>query len=397
VISETTLQFLTSAPYSIQPNIFFTSIANPFSDSLVNPLPQAFPHASAKPGDPFDFTTVAPVALTVNDPNFRTPYAHQYQMQVQYEFARGYTLEVGYIGTTGVKLLTRRETNPALLTPTATTQNTDARRLVNQNNPQDGTFGGAVFGSITNQETSANSNYSSLQATVSKRFSKGFQFQSAYTYGHCIDNASGLRSNVRYNDPSADRGDCESDIRHRYVFSYIWELPFGKGLTGAAGKILSGWQVSGVTQFQTGTPFNITDSADRSLSGAGDDRPNFLGGDVQFFDPRNVDTSLGGIHRYFDSRSGTANPFFRRATTGTFGNIGRDLFHGPGINNWDFSVLKRTKVRESQQIEFRGEFFNVFNHAQFLNPTGNIASPNFGLISTTRDPRLIQFALKYLF
>src|SRR6266545_193035 len=397
VISETTLQFLTSAPYAIQPNILFTTINNPFSGSLVNPLAQPFPHTPAKPGDPFDFTSVAPVSLTVNDPNFRTPYAHQYQMQVQYEFLRGYTLEVGYVGTSGVKLLTRREINPALLTPGATLQNTDSRRLFNQNNPQNGDFGGAVFGGITNQETSANSNYSSLQATVSKRFSRGFQFQSAYTLGHCIDNASGLRSNVRYNDTSADRGNCESDIRHRYVLSYIWELPFGKGLKGVAGKFLSGWQVGGVTQFQSGTPFNITEPNDRSLSAAGGDRPNFLGGDVKFFDPRNVDTSLGGIHRYFDSRSGVNNPFFRRVTPGRFGNLGRNVFHGPGINNWDFSVLKRTKITETQQIEFRGEFFNVFNHAQFNNPNGNIGSANFGLVSTTRDPRLIQLALKYLF
>jgi hypothetical protein len=410
VISETTLQFLTSAPYSIQPNILFTTINNPFSGSLVNPLPQPFPHTPAKPGDPFDFTSVAPLTLTVMDPNFRTPYAHQYNMQVQYEFLRGYTLEVGYVGTSGVKLLTRREINPALFTPTATTQNTNSRRMFNQGNPQNADFGGSVFGSITNQETSANSNYSSLQVTVSKRFSQGVQFQSAYTYGHCLDNASGLRSNVRFSNTGADRGNCEFDIRQRYVVSYIWELPFGKGLKGVSGKLLSGWQVGGVTQFQTGTPFNIFDSTDRSLSAAGGDRPDFVGGDVQFFDPRNVDASLGGPNRYFNGTGGgtataATNPFFRRvgagltAATGAgrFGSLGRNAFHGPGVNSWDFSILKRTKVTESQEFEFRTEFFNVFNHAQFLNPVADINSPAFGLISTTRDPRLIQFALKYKF
>jgi len=410
VISETTLQFLTSAPYSIQPNIQSTTINNPFSGSLENPLPQPFPHTPAKPGDPFDFTSVAPVGLTINDPNLRTPYAHQYNMQVQYEFLRGYTLELGYVGTSGVKLLTRREINPAMVTPTATTTNTNRRRQFNQGNPQNDDFGGAVFGSITNQETSANSNYSSLQATVSKRFSKGFQFQSAYTYGHCIDNASGLRSNVRFGNTGADRGNCEFDIRHRYVLSYIWELPFGKGLTGVTGKLLSGWQVGGVTQFQTGTPFNITEPTDRSLSGAGADRPDFLGGEVQFFDPRNVDTSLGGPNRYFNGTGGgsataATNPFFRRVGAGTtaalgagrFGSLGRNVFHGPGINNWDFSVLKRTRVTEAQEVEFRAEFFNIANHAQFLNPNGSIGSPDFGKITTTRDPRIIQFALKYKF
>jgi hypothetical protein len=281
---------------------------------------------------------------------------------------------------------------------------------LNQGNPQNAAFGGSVFGSITNQETSANSNFSSLQVTISKRFSQGFQFQSAYTYGHCLDNASGLRSNVRFNNTGADRGNCEFDIRQRYVVSYIWELPFGKGLTGVSGKLLSGWQVGGVTQFQTGAPFNIFDSTDRSLSAAGGDRPDFVGGDVQFFDPRNVDTSLGGPNRYFNGTGGgtataATNPFFRRvgsgltAATGAgrFGSLGRNAFHGPGVNSWDFSVIKRTRVTESQEFEFRTEFFNVFNHAQVLNPVADINSPAFGLISTARDPRLIQFALKYKF
>jgi hypothetical protein len=298
-----------------------------------------------------------------------------------------------------------------MVTPGANGQNLDSRRFFNQNNPLNSAFGGAVFGSIVNQETSANSNYNSLQATVSKRFSQGFQFQSSYTYGHCIDNASGLRSNIRFNNTGADRGNCESDIRHRYVVSYIWELPFFKGLTGVGGKLLSGWQVSGVTQFQTGIPFNITEPTDRSLSGAGGDRPDFLGGDLEFFDPRNVDTNLGtGVNHYFNgvgggSATAATSPFFRRVGSGAtaatgagrFGNMGRNLFHGPGVNNWDFSVLKRTKVTENQEVEFRAEYFNFFNHAQFNNPSGNIGSAAFGRVTTTRDPRLIQFALKYKF
>jgi hypothetical protein len=417
VISETTLQFLTSAPYSIQPGIVSTTINNPYSGSRRNPGPQPFPHTPAKPGDPFDFTSVAPVLLTVIDPSFRTPYSHQFNVQTQYEFLRGYALEVGYVGTTGVKLLTRREINPALVNvgPPATTGNVNLRRLFNQGNPQNAAFRGAVFGSITNQETSATSNFNSLQVTVSKRFSKGFQFQSAYTYGHSIDNASGLRSNTRFNDTSADRGNSEFDIRHRYVVSYIWELPFGKGLKGVPGKFISGWQVSGATQFQSGIPFNITEPTDRSASGSPPnsvDRPDYVGGDVQFFDPRNTDTSLGGTNQYFNGTGGgdlegtaAANPFFRRVGSSTnevdgagrFGNLGRNVFHGPGLNSWDIGIMKRTKVTESQTVEFRGEFFNAFNHAQFNNPSGNIGSPLFGAITTTRDPRIIQFALKYLF
>lgn len=410
VISETTLQFLSSPPFAIQPNIVATTINNPFANSLVNPLAQPFPFSPAKPGDPFNFAGVAPITIFVNDPNFRTPYAHQYNMQVQYEFLKGYTLELGYVGTTGIKLLTRREINPALVTPTASPADTDLRRVRNQNNPQDDAFGGAVFGSLTNQETSATSAYSSFQATVSKRFSRGFQFQSSYTYGHCLDNASGLRSNVRYNNPAADRGNCEFDIRHRFVTSYIWALPWAKSMKGIAGKALSGWQVAGVTQFQSGIPFDITEPTDRSLTNAGSDRPDYLGGDVQFYDPRNVDTSLGGTNRYFNGTGGGSatagtNPFFNRVGSGPsaaqgagrFGNLGRNVFHGPGFGNWDFSLIKRTKVMEEQELEFRAEFFNIFNQAEFLNPNGSIGSRNFGQISSTRDPRLIQFALKYAF
>src|SRR4029450_31405 len=107
----------------------------------------------------------------------------------------------------------------------------------------------------------------SMRVTVQKRFSEGLDYKNAYTWSHCIDNSSGLRSNTRWNDPRADRGNCDQDIRHRNVASYIYELPFYKDQVGPLGKLLGGWQLSGVTVLQTGTPFNITEPNDRSLSG----------------------------------------------------------------------------------------------------------------------------------
>ena len=187
------------------------------------------------------------IGMTINDPDFKTPYSHQYNLNIQWEFMKNYMLEVGYVGTAGINLLTRREINPSLdpARAASTTQviltrvacSTRAIRTMAE-------FGGAVFSGITNQETSANSNYNSLQVTVSKRFSDGFYFQNAYTWSHCIDNSSGLRSNTRCNDPRADRGNCDQDIRHRNVLSYIYELPFYKDQRGFAGKILGGWQMS---------------------------------------------------------------------------------------------------------------------------------------------------------
>jgi hypothetical protein len=413
VISETTLQFLTAPPFAIQPFSDCTTIDNPFSNALcTNPIPQPFPFTPIQRGGSFDFTSVAPISMTINDPDFKTPYSHQYNMNIQWEFMKNYLLEVGYVGTAGINLLTRRELNPALLLgANPSTANTAQRRLFNQNNPDTAAFGGPVFSNITNQETSANSNYNSLQVTVSKRFSDGLYFQNAYTWSHCIDNSSGLRSNTRFNNPRADRGNCDQDIRHRNVLSYIYELPFYKSQNGFAGKVLGGWQVSGVTVLETGTPFNITEPTDRSLSGAGSDRPDVVGtGQLQFFDPRNTNASNGGPNRAFNGTGGgtaTAgtNPFFRRVGSGTsraagagrFGTLGRNVFHGPGDINFDVTLMKRTRIGENKIIEFRSEFFNVFNHVNFGNPNGNIGSVNFGRITTTDDPRLIQFGLKFTF
>jgi len=416
VISETTLQFLTAPPFAIQPFVVCTTIDNPFANVDPacggSPIPQPFPFHPAQPGDPFDFTALGTIGLTINDPDFKTPYSHQYNLNVQWEFMRNYLLEVGYVGTSGVNLLTRREINPGLLLPGANTTNTDARRVFNQGNPLNAAFGGAVFGGITNQETSAHSNYNSLQATISHRFSDGFYFQNAYTWSHCIDNSSGLRSNTRFNDPSADRGNCDQDIRHRDVLSYIYELPMYKDQNGFAGKVLGGWQLSGVTTLQTGTPFNITEPTDRSLTGAGSDRPDFVGGTVTFLDPRNTDAANGGPNRFFNATGGgtgsaATNPFFRRVGTsnnatllngaGRFGSFGRNVFHGPGIVNFDFTMIKRTRIGEDKIIEFRTELFNVFNHAIFNNPNGSIGSANFGRITSTAEPRLIQFGFKFTF
>jgi hypothetical protein len=418
VISETTLQFLTSPPFAIQPFVLFTTVNNPWSNSLVHNIPQPFPFTPVQRGGTFDFTNIAPISMTVNDPNFVTPYSYQYNLNVQWEFLKGYTLEVGYVGSAGHHQLTRREIDPAIAGPGANTSNTDARRVFNQGNPQNAAFGGSVFSGITNQETSSNSVYNSLQATVSHRFNKGFYFQNAYTFGHCIDSSSGLRSNNNTFDEHRDRGNCDQDIRHRNALSAIYELPWFKSQKGALGRFLGGWEMTGVFAAQTGSPFDIVDSSDRSLTGAGDNRPDLVNGSITFLNPRNTDTTNGGNNRFFNSTGGgtataATNPYFRRVGSGTtfalgagrFGSMGRNVFHGPGFWNVDMSFIKRTHITEKTNVEFRAEFFNIFNHAQFNNPganapgwsSTNIASANFGAITSTRDPRLIQFALKINF
>jgi hypothetical protein len=221
VITELTLPFITTAPYSIQPFTVFTDYANPWETSRVNPIEQPFPFRAPSRGDAFDFQAIAPIGLTVMDPDFATPYAQQWNLQVQYQVTQAWIVDVGYAGSRGVKLLSRRNFNPAIPGPGATTGNTDRRRVINQDHPQRDEYGGAVFSGITHQLTDANSNYNSMQMSVTKRFSGGLAMSHAYTWGHAIDNISGIRgATSRVDNTGADRGNSELDVRHRYVMTY---------------------------------------------------------------------------------------------------------------------------------------------------------------------------------
>jgi len=192
----------------------------------------------------------------------------------------------------------------------------------------------------------------------------------------------------------------------------VYELPFFKEQRGFLGRVLGGVTLSSVVTLQTGIPFDIYDSGDRSLTGSGDDRPNYLGGNVQFVDPRSnaFYGATGNTNNYFNgigggTPDGAPNPYFARVGSGGsvdlgagyYGNFGRNVFHGPGILNANVSVTKNIRVSESQSLVLRAQAFNFFNHAQFFNPDGNINDPTFGQITGDQGPRLIQVAIQYKF
>jgi hypothetical protein len=185
-----------------------------------------------------------------------------------------------------------------------------------------------------------------------------------------------------------------------------------KAQRGAVGKVFGGWGVSGILTLQTGPPFDINDPEDRSLMGAGAvNRPDYIGGTLTFYDPRSMDAVPGRPNSYFDGTgSGTAtasgSPFFRRVGSGQslalgagrFGNLGRNVFHGPGLNNIDLAVFKTLRLFETHKLEFRSDFFNFANHTQFAAPNTSIASPVFGRVTGTQaEPRVVQLSLRYLF
>ncbi|MEO7144948.1 MAG: TonB-dependent receptor, partial [Bryobacteraceae bacterium] len=168
-----------------------------------------------------------------------------------------------------------------------------------------------------------------------------------------------------------------------------YDLPFHRAFSGAPRRLTEGWSLNGITRFTSGFPITITQSGDRSLTGAsGVDEPDFIG-DLVIQDPRNAGPD-GAPNRYFNKTA------FRSEALGGVGNSSRRFFHGPGFNNFDFGLHKSTRITESTSLQIRAEFFNLFNHAQFLNPNGNYSSSRFGIVTSARDPRIGQVSAKII-
>ena len=224
--------------------------------------------------------------------------------------------------------------------------------------------------------------------------------QIAYTFSKSIDNASSFENILDPLDFSHSRSLSLFDSRHRFVWSYYWELPIPKR-EGFAGKLLNGWALSGITTFQSGFPIRILSSDDNELMNSFDfelpGRPDLVG-KFTTRDPHSSGCALGSSpcetvpNQYFDPNA------FAPQALGTLGTAPRTICCGPGINNFDVSLLKNTQLSERMRMEFRAEFFNIANHSQFFQPDGNISDgSDFGRISRAKEPRLIQFAAKLFF
>jgi hypothetical protein len=253
------------------------------------------------------------------------------------------------------------------------------------------TQGTPVFSGIFSEDTIAHSNYNSFQALFEKRFSHGLQFQASYTFSKSLDNASSFESALNPLNFNSTYGLSNYDARHRFVFNYVWELPVPK-YDGLKGKLLDGWEASGILTFQSGFPIRITSQADieqldTTFDFESPGQPN-LTGPFKTHDPRKD----GFV---FDPGLFTNNT----VAAGTIGNAPRSICCGPGINGTDMSFSKQTRFGERWQMEFRTDIFNVWNHAQFYSVDGNISNlgGTFGQPLHIRDPRLVQFALKFHF
>jgi hypothetical protein len=326
------------------------------------------------PGTP----TSGLLTLNAEDPNIRSAYIYQYNFGIQRKIARDLSLEVDYQGSSGHKLGTFMDLNqPRVIVSDPNVRGNQA--------PNEQVFPYPLFAVLTTGIDSGNSNYNSMVFTTKYQGRRGIFLQGSYTFGKSIDYASaffgstGERTGVSdVNNMKAERGPSSFDIRHRAVISYVIELPAGPGhrLFGwenaLSRQVFGGWQISGATSLQTGSPFTVFNNA-QDFSGFNqfNDRPDVIGTGRIHQDNRNTDASFDTTY------------FSRTPPTGRVGSSGRNQYYGPGLQNYNFALGKRFPFTETIGLQFRTEFFNLFNHTNFANPVGNQSNANFGKITAT--------------
>jgi hypothetical protein len=255
------------------------------------------------------------------------------------------------------------------------------------------------FNQIQIAELAARSKYNGLNVGWNRRFTRGFSFGVAYTFSKSYDNGSGRRD-ILWNSYDATNfwGPSSFDTPHILVINWIWQLPYHK-TNGFVGTVLGGWQVTGVTQFQSGTPFSVTTGNDYAGIGFSQNQPWQVSGSPSY--PRQFST--GGAPNYWLSPvDASGNKIFTVPTAGTFANQTRDLYYGAGFQNWNLGLFKTFKLNERNGIVFRAEAFNWLNHPNWAGanggaPNSNPTSSAFGTITTKDSRRQIQLSLKYEF
>jgi hypothetical protein len=371
------------------------------SYSLGQGLGSTTPIFQLKNGFPInDFTgttvDLATLQIRGQDPNERTGYVEQTSFGPEFQIAQNLSLDVTYVGNFARKQNRLRDANQGIFTGQfdADGHPIDTYPYANLNTSDSSATGSHAFLELATND--GNADYNGLLVSLRQRYQHGMSYGVSYTWSHLIsdyvDNLTGGAEPQNSYNYAAERGDSMFDVRHRIVGFLTYELPVGRGKRfmsggGPASYVLGGWQVNTIVSAQTGTTIQIN-APDASLSGGNHlSRPDCVG-----------DARAGASD---NPRSGLwLNPdAFAEPALGTFGNCGVGRYKGPGQTYADISLFKIFPIREIMRVEFRSEFFNAFNHANFSNP-GSYFAPGagFGIISSTiGTPREIQFALKLYF
>jgi hypothetical protein len=341
----------------------------------------------------------------------RLPYAENYELSLERQITLKDLLTLSYVGTQGHRLLSSLSADPGdpalcLATPGCgpggenSVYHNAGNVVLGTRFPFHGvvdpTLGPIVpFGNDSYFITAGVSSYNSAQ--INYRHTAGnLQLLLGYTFSRSFDDSSGYGEQINPNNPRLSRGLSAFDSTNNFVVSYNYLLPFNRA---PGPKALSGgWALSGITRFSTGLPVTMVETDDHSLLGTAFggpivlpvDTPNLVA-PLDIMNPRDSSS-----HYYFNPAS------FASSAIGVEGDSRRRFFHGPGINNWDMALVKDTKISERVNLQFRAEWFNIFNHTQFMTPSGIFAGPgallgNFGQVTSAAPPRIGQLSLKLNF
>jgi outer membrane receptor protein involved in Fe transport len=434
---EDNLQFNGQPPFFASAGLFFNSVSNQttdvpyFSDPFGSAgVPDPFP--SKPPAKNLDFGAAG--FLPINsaggvyfvDPNLRTPYTYQYNLSLQHEILPNTVFEVSYVGSSSHGLTGLQDVNPFVLGTTDRVLNLTSGNsscLDNSLNSSSGVDPAATcsFGTAPEFRNVSKANYNGLQTSLTRQISDTGRlgrtyFTLAYTFAHSIDNVSGFRernSSVPSYKPNLFRSSGDADVRHTLVFSGGWDLPFDKLWTSGPKRLTQGWSVFPILKWRSGFPFDVFarlgdrfDPGAEGPSGAGDPtnvHANIVGS-TNTLDPRKSRDLGFGAGNYWINPNSFSNTNFPSSSQvvanpalATYGTLPRNYLRGPGYVNLDFELSKTTSINERLKLEFRSEFFNLFNHANFNNPDTNINSSLFGQILDTAPPRIVQLALRLSF
>jgi hypothetical protein len=324
------------------------------------------------------------------DPVLKLPKAYNWNLTYQRQIGFETTVEIGYVGAAGNHLARERDLNQLPLGTTFRPENQGAN--VNFLRPYKG------FAFIPMLEHAGRSEYNGLQLEVTRRFKGGFSYSFAYTLSKSMDHASGPRDRLydSYNDFNV-WGKSSFDTRHVVVTNFIWDLPFFKSGNSITRNLLGGWQVNGVAQFQTGTPFTVGTSQD--IYGIGSN--NFIPWNLTSLttdQPKQFSQATNDSNFWFNPRPG-GQPWATRPANGTYGNQNRNsiTFNNVGFQNWNGALFKSFTFAERQKIQFRAEFFNLPNHPNWNGVTTDPNSAAFGKVTGKSSERNIQLSLRYSF
>jgi hypothetical protein len=386
-------RFVDVTPFS--PQFSVTTPPGTFSNpylGFTNPYPAPFPPPKNASFQPY------PVLVITYDPSnghkLQTPTIYNWNLSVERQLTQSWLLRVAYVGSRSTHLMESLEMNPAVYTP-GSKLSTDARRIFQP------------YGSITQGTQDINSNFNSAQVTLQRRFSHGISILANYTYSRSLDDApagqgitgigQGGNSPIPVNFTGRhqdDYGPADFDHPQRVVVSYVWDLPKFIGRNALLRYTVGGWQWTGIITAMSGGPFTVEAGKDQSQTGLGTDRANFT----------------GTVNPYGGNACGTSAPCvnylnpaaFSLPAIGTFGNVGKGSLRGPNYVDVDSGLFKEFPfAAERVHLQFRAEFFNVFNRVNFNNPanstTPSFSAGGFGTLTSAQDPRIGQLALKLLF